>query len=628
MDVLRVRASAWGTAPARGIRRGRARPSYAGRCRRRILDARVHGSGPQTRPAPFRAAMTAMQPATRAPAPGRPEGSGVRPWQAVAVLAGLLAVEACLLGWLFRGWLPALPGKQWAAFILLLVFGGLRSHLLENRDDYRSVRVRWPLVACQGLCFAALLTLLQRLEPGAAETVAGWFWPAAIAAAVAWTAASVLLIAPRPELAGRFLGTAAVLALLAAAAWRVGDLTRTFWHFSGGTTVRLVELLLGPFAGGPVVRPEPFVIGTPEFQVEINDPCSGFHGIGLITTLLSGYLWWFRRLHRFPQSLVLIPVGILAMWLANVVRITALILVGVWISPAIAVDGFHSAAGWIAFLSVGLGIVWAASRSPFFSTAEGLPASDPSQQTTAVDHAAGVDAVADDAAADDSAAAWLPITACLLPFLALTGVTMLTRAFTAGFDVLYPVRVIVVAAMLWHLRGDLRRQVCGVAPAAVAIGVVTFVLWMILTRAAAAWSAGPGPLAAAHPAVDPLELDPVVLGEPWTTLWLLFRVIGSTITVPIAEELFFRGFVIRRCIAADADAVPVGQFSWFSFLVSSVAFGLLHGEAWLAGIVAGMLFAVALYARRRLIDAVAAHATTNALLTGYVIATGSWSEWG
>ena len=37
---------------------------------------------------------------------------------------------------------------------------------------------------------------------------------------------------------------------------------------------------------------------------------------------------------------------------------------------------------------------------------------------------------------------------------------------------------------------------------------------------------------------------------------------------------------------------------------------------------------VALAWRGRLADAVVAHATTNALLSGYVIATGSWTQWG
>lgn len=36
-----------------------------------------------------------------------------------------------------------------------------------------------------------------------------------------------------------------------------------------------------------------------------------------------------------------------------------------------------------------------------------------------------------------------------------------------------------------------------------------------------------------------------------------------------------------------------------------------------------MLFALAVYTRRSVWDAIVAHATTNALLSGYVIATGS-----
>ena len=116
--------------------------------------------------------------------------------------------------------------------------------------------------------------------------------------------------------------------------------------------------------------------------------------------------------------------------------------------------------------------------------------------------------------------------------------------------------------------------------------------------------------------------------QPWAAVWLLVRVVGATVTVPIAEELFFRGFVSRRCIAADVDAVPIGAFSWFSCVTSSLVFGLLHGEAWLAGIVAGFLFYAAVRWRGRLGDAVVAHATTNALLAGYVIATGSWADWG
>jgi hypothetical protein len=54
----------------------------------------------------------------------------------------------------------------------------------------------------------------------------------------------------------------------------------------------------------------------------------------------------------------------------------------------------------------------------------------------------------------------------------------------------------------------------------------------------------------------------------------------------------------------------------------------LHQANWLPGTLAGLAFAWALYGRRRLGDAIAAHATTNALLTVSVIATGAWASWG
>jgi CAAX prenyl protease-like protein len=114
---------------------------------------------------------------------------------------------------------------------------------------------------------------------------------------------------------------------------------------------------------------------------------------------------------------------------------------------------------------------------------------------------------------------------------------------------------------------------------------------------------------------------------PWrATCWLLFRVLGSVLTVPLAEELAFRGYLTRRLIRADFQEVPLGRFTWLSFLISSAVFGALHGR-WLAGTLAGMIYALALYRRGRLADAVLAHATTNALIAAYVLTTGTWSLW-
>jgi CAAX prenyl protease-like protein len=109
-------------------------------------------------------------------------------------------------------------------------------------------------------------------------------------------------------------------------------------------------------------------------------------------------------------------------------------------------------------------------------------------------------------------------------------------------------------------------------------------------------------------------------------VWLIFRVFGSVITVPLAEELAFRGYLIRKLISKDFENVPLGQFTWLSFLLTSLLFGLLH-ERWFAGTLAGMGYALALYRRGQLGDAVIAHMTTNALIAIFVLAQARWSLW-
>jgi CAAX prenyl protease-like protein len=149
---------------------------------------------------------------------------------------------------------------------------------------------------------------------------------------------------------------------------------------------------------------------------------------------------------------------------------------------------------------------------------------------------------------------------------------------------------------------------------AAGIGVAVFALWLALEPPAS--PAADGCFAAALRGVPPAAAG----------LWLVFRVAGSVVTVPLAEELAFRGYLMRRLVAPDFEKVPPGRFTWVSFQVSSALFGLLHGR-WLAGVLTGMLYALALYRRRNLADQVLAHALTNALLAAHVLSTGAWSLW-
>ena len=79
-----------------------------------------------------------------------------------------------------------------------------------------------------------------------------------------------------------------------------------------------------------------FRAGIKDFSVSIAPVCSGFEGIGLIWAFLGGYLVLFRRDLRFPQALLLIPIGTVIIWLFNVLRIVVLVLVGAWGRPEVA----------------------------------------------------------------------------------------------------------------------------------------------------------------------------------------------------------------------------------------------------------------------------------------------------
>ena len=183
---------------------------------------------------------------------------------------------------------------------------------------------------------------------------------------------------------------------------------------------------------------------------------------------------------------------------------------------------------------------------------------------------------------------------------------MIAGAFTAGFEWLYPLRVLSVFAVLWAFRQSYAKLGWSWSWQAFALGGLTFLIWTLfsLKKPGAEFERG---------------AEWSVLPQGWAPVWVFIRLLGYVVAVPLAEELAFRGYLTRRLQAANFAEVPLGQFSWLSFVGSSVLFGALHGKYWLPGTMAGMLFALALYRRRRLGDAVIAHATVNALIAVYGI---------
>ena len=374
-------------------------------------------------------------------------------------------------------------------------------------------------------------------------------------------------------------GTAAGLGVLCA-----GRLAQLLWKPLGVTTLWLVRCILELFSEDVVFQPAEWIIGTTAFDVEIAPACSGYEGMGLMLVLIGAFLLISRRTLRLPRALWLLPLGCLLAYLANAVRIAALILLGTHVSEEIALGGFHSRAGLLLFLAVGFGLIGLSLRSPMFSAADRRAEAD-------------VDLTASEA--------------YLCPLMALVGITLVTGAFASGYDPLYPLGLIVTCGLLWRYRKYYDDLCWTFAPQALAIGVTVFALWIALEP----WKSGESPPTA-----------PVQLAGAGGVAWVIARALGSVIVSPLIEELAFRGYLTRRLMAADFKSVPQGKFSWPSFLVSSSLFGIFH-DRWIAGTLAGMLYALALYRRHKLSDAVLAHATTNALIAAYVLASGKWSLW-
>ena len=110
------------------------------------------------------------------------------------------------------------------------------------------------------------------------------------------------------------------------------------------------------------------------------------------------------------------------------------------------------------------------------------------------------------------------------------------------------------------------------------------------------------------------------------SMMILARLGGAVLVVPLMEEIFWRSFLIRYAIDSDFTRVALGRFTWFSFIVITILFGLEH-HLFLAGMLAGALFNLVLYMTRSIMQCIVSHAVTNLALGIYVLQTGQWHFW-
>ena len=110
-------------------------------------------------------------------------------------------------------------------------------------------------------------------------------------------------------------------------------------------------------------------------------------------------------------------------------------------------------------------------------------------------------------------------------------------------------------------------------------------------------------------------------------IFLVFRVLGSVVTIPIIEELFWRGWMMRWIARHDFTRIPVGTYHAEAFWIVAVLFASEHGPFWDVGLATGIIYNWWAIRTRNLTDCVIAHAVTNACLAVYVIGWNQWQYW-
>lgn len=351
------------------------------------------------------------------------------------------------------------------------------------------------------------------------------------------------------------------------------DLMRPLWEWStlSSLTFFLVFVVLTLTGFNVGVHPPTYEIGVEGFWVQIASQCSGVEGIALITIFMGFYATLMRpELRQKRFWLILFPVAVLTSWIFNILRIAILILIGARVSPEHALNGFHSYAGWLMFTALALLIVLIAHRAQWLHR-------NPLPKHTAA------------AIRKDS------LAAKIVPFI----VMMLTGVFVSAFwpdpEAGYPVRAALMSLTLLFFLPAIRNLWRRPSLESVAIGLAVGILWI-----------------ATAPSQDLPATDTPSL------FWMGTRLLGTILLIPVIEELFFRGYLLRRL---HRDSLV---WAILAVAISSLLFGLMH-DRFLAGTLAGVVFGLLYLRRAETSDAIAAHVLANATIAVVVLLTAKWA---
>ena len=239
----------------------------------------------------------------------------------------------------------------------------------------------------------------------------------------------------------------------------------------------------------------------------------------------------------------------------------------------------------------------------------------------------------------------------ILPLVVFGSFLALENYWPEAKGWLYPAKTLATGICLWLLRREFKGLAWRWSWLGIVIGVVVVVQWVGMEETFKAyWRYPPLPLVGAEviwdedtpsdrsnevelPGPQGQDEDSKIFNPEkafggrnlrfW--IWIAIRMIGAVIVVPIMEELFWRGFLLRFFESRFRyfEKIPLGEFGWYPCLAVAVLFALVH-PWYISAFVCALLYNWLMYKTRSILACIVAHALTNLLLWVYILYFNAW----
>jgi CAAX prenyl protease-like protein len=199
------------------------------------------------------------------------------------------------------------------------------------------------------------------------------------------------------------------------------------------------------------------------------------------------------------------------------------------------------------------------------------------------------------------------------------------------YPTIYTVKIGLTVLCMLIMLPAYRKFPFHVSRLAIVVGVVGVVLWIFIC-----WLhlepkiLGPVGLVKVEslgerPAFDPFKQ---LAAQPgWMYGFLAIRFLGLALIVPIIEEFFLRGWLMRYIIHPDWWKIPFGTVNGLAVIAGTGVPMLMHPGELLAAAVWFSMVTWLMIRTKNIWDCVAAHAVTNLLLGIFVVTSGWWWLW-